>query len=144
MKPTRQRAILVGILLFTLLVAYLDRVNVSVLLADKALLADMGIAGKPIEMGKLMTYFLIAYGVANVALSPLGDIWGPRLAMSLSIFLWTLSVMLGGLATTFTTSWSPASSSASAKGCTGRCRVRSSKLVSAQERGRPTPSGLSA
>ena len=103
MKPTRQRVILVAILLLTLLVAYLDRVNVSVLLADKTFLADMGIAGKPIEMGKLMTYFLIAYGVANVALSPLGDIWGPRMAMSLSIFLWTISVMIGGFAATFTT-----------------------------------------
>jgi sugar phosphate permease len=100
-SPTRQRAILVAILLLTLLVAYLDRVNVSVLLADKTFLADMGIAGKPIEMGKLMTYFLIAYGFANVLLSPIGDIWGPRVAMSVSIFLWTVSVMIGGIATTF-------------------------------------------
>lgn len=102
MKPTRQRAVLVGILLLTLLVAYLDRVNVSVLLADKTFLADMGIAGQPIEMGKLMSYFLIAYGIANVALSPLGDIWGPRIAMSVSIFLWILSVIIGGFAATFT------------------------------------------
>lgn len=103
MKPTRQRAILVGILLLTLLVAYLDRVNVSVLLADKAFLTDMGIAGKPAEMGLLMTWFLIAYGVANVALSPLGDIFGPRKAMAASIFLWALSVIMGGFAMTFTT-----------------------------------------
>lgn len=103
MKPTRQRVMLVAILLLTLLVAYLDRVNVSVLLADKAFLADMGIAGQPIEMGKLMTYFLIAYGVANVALSPLGDIWGPRKAMAISIFLWTISLFIGGFATTFAT-----------------------------------------
>ena len=102
-KPTRQRVMLVAILLLTLLVAYLDRVNVSVLLADKAFLDSMGIAGQPIEMGKLMTYFLIAYGVANVALSPLGDIWGPRKAMALSIFLWTLSLFIGGFATTFAT-----------------------------------------
>ncbi len=86
MKPTRQRVILVAILLLTLLVAYLDRVNVSVLLADKAFLTDMGIEGKPAEMGLLMTWFLIAYGVANVALSPLGDIFGPRKAMAASIF----------------------------------------------------------
>ena len=33
-KPTKQRVILVLILLVTLLIAYLDRVNVSVLLAD--------------------------------------------------------------------------------------------------------------
>lgn len=100
-KPTRQRAVLVAILLFTLLVAYLDRVNVSVLLADNVFLDDMGIKGQPVQMGMLMTLFLIAYGIANVVLSPLGDIIGPRKAMSLSILLWTVSVMIGGMATTF-------------------------------------------
>lgn len=84
LKPTRQRVILVLILLITLLVAYLDRVNVSVLLADNAFLTDMGIKGQPIQMGLLMTLFLIAYGVSNVFLSPLGDYLGPRKAMSLS------------------------------------------------------------
>ncbi|EAX48267.1 hypothetical protein TcarDRAFT_1814 [Thermosinus carboxydivorans Nor1] len=100
-KPTRQRLVLVAILLFTLLVAYLDRVNVSVLLADNAFLTDMGIKGQPVQMGLLMTLFLIAYGVANVVLSPLGDYIGPRKAMSISIFLWTISVLIGGFATTF-------------------------------------------
>lgn len=103
MKPTRQRVVLVAILLLTLLVAYLDRVNVSVLLADNTFLTDMGIKGQPVQMGLLMTLFLIAYGVANVVLSPLGDYIGPRKAMSISILLWTLSVLIGGFATTFTT-----------------------------------------
>lgn len=100
-KPTKQRVVLVAILLFTLLVAYLDRVNVSVLLADPAFLNDMGIKGQPVQMGLLMTLFLIAYGIANVVLSPLGDIVGPRKAMAFSILLWTVSVMIGGFATTF-------------------------------------------
>jgi sugar phosphate permease len=100
-KPTRQRAVLVAILLITLLVAYLDRVNVSVLLADNTFLLDMGIKGDPASMGLLMTLFLIAYGFANVLLSPLGDIIGPRKAMMISIFLWTISVLIGGLAPTF-------------------------------------------
>lgn len=102
-RPTKQRVVLVAILLLTLLIAYLDRVNVSVLLADNTFLTDMGIKGQPIQMGLLMTLFLIAYGVANVVLSPLGDYIGPRKAMSLSILLWTVSVFIGGLATTFTT-----------------------------------------
>ena len=102
MKPTRQRVILVLILLVTLLIAYLDRVNVSVLLADNAFLTEMGIKGQPMQMGLLMTVFLIFYGISNVFLSPLGDILGPRKAMSLSILLWGISLIIGGIASTFT------------------------------------------
>lgn len=101
--PTRWRFRLASILLVSLLVAYLDRVNVSVLVADNQFLMDMGIKGDPVRMGLLMTMFLIAYGVANVLLSPCGDILGPRKAMSLSIVLWAASLCLGGLATVFTT-----------------------------------------
>lgn len=102
LRPTRQRVILVLILLVTLLIAYLDRVNVSVLLADNAFLTDMGIKGQPVQMGMLMTLFLIAYGISNVFLSPLGDVLGPRKAMCLSILLWCASLFLGGIAATFT------------------------------------------
>ena len=102
-RPTKQRVALVVILLVTLLIAYLDRVNVSVLLADNVFLTEMGIKGNPVQMGMLMTIFLIAYGISNVILSPLGDILGPRKAMSLSILLWAGSLFLGGLASTFTT-----------------------------------------
>ena len=101
-KPTKQRVILVLILLVTLLIAYLDRVNVSVLLADNTFLSDMGIKGQPVQMGLLMTLFLIAYGISNVFLSPIGDYLGPRKAMCLSIFLWCLSLFIGGIASTFT------------------------------------------
>ncbi|HWR40138.1 MAG TPA: MFS transporter [Patescibacteria group bacterium] len=100
-KPTRERWVLVLILLVTLLIAYVDRVNVSVLVADNAFLTDLGIKGDPVKMGLLMTSFLAVYGLANIFLSPLGDYLGPRKAMCLSIFLWSLSLMLGGIAGTF-------------------------------------------
>lgn len=103
LKPTNQRYVLVFILLITLLVAYLDRVNVSVLAADNAFLTEMGIKGQPVQMGMLMTLFLIAYGFSNVLLSPLGDILGPRKAMSLSIVLWGVSLLIGGFAVSFAT-----------------------------------------
>ncbi len=95
---SRQRFVLVGILLVTLLVAYLDRVNVSVLVADDAFLAAMGLTGDAVGKGWLMTAFLVAYGLANVVLSPLGDWMGPRKAMSLSIALWGGALLLGGAA----------------------------------------------
>ena len=103
MKATKQRVVLVLILLIALLIAYLDRVNVAVLVADNMFLSDMGIKGQPVQMGLLMTLFLIAYGISNVVLSPLGDILGPRKAMCLSILLWSASLLLGGIAATFTT-----------------------------------------
>lgn len=100
-KPSRERWFLVVILLITLLIAYIDRVNVSVLVADPTFLRDLGISGNPVKMGMLMTFFLIAYGIANVLLSPLGDLLGPRKAMCLSIFLWSVALIWGGLVSGF-------------------------------------------
>ena len=100
-RRTRQRWVLAAILLLTLLIAYIDRVNVSILIADPRFLGEMGIAGKPVAMGLIMSAFLLAYGVSNVLLSPLGDYLGPRKAMCLSILLWSVSLCVGGLAGSF-------------------------------------------
>ncbi|SUH12475.1 membrane protein [Salmonella enterica subsp. enterica] len=82
-------------------IAYLDRVNVSVLAANEPFLAYMGIEGMPLQIGMMMTVFLAAYGIANVVLSPLGDYLGPRKAMMLCILIWTIALMIGGVATSF-------------------------------------------
>lgn len=100
-QPTRVRVVLAVILFITLMVSFLDRVNVSVLVADPKFLADMGIAGQPVQMGLLMTTFLFAYGISNIITGPIGDKLGPRKAMTLSIFLWAVSTAMGGLAGSF-------------------------------------------
>ena len=100
-KPTKQRMILVFILLITVTVAYFDRVNVSVLVANSTFLADMGIAGQPVKIGMMMTVFLIAYGLGNIFLSSVGDYLGPRKAMTIAIIMWGLSMVIGGLAPLF-------------------------------------------
>jgi len=96
-KPTKIRIWLVVILLFTLLIAYLDRVNISVIMADARFLEEMGLTGNPVKQGLLMTFFLIAYGLGNVFLSPVGDKLGPRKAMSIAILSWTVPVIMGAL-----------------------------------------------
>lgn len=101
-KPTRQRIVLLAILLFTVTVAYFDRVNVSVLVANNDFLVDMGIKGQPVQAGMMMTIFLIAYGVGNIVLSSIGDYIGPRKSMSIAIVLWMISMVIGGLAPLFT------------------------------------------
>lgn len=98
-KPTHKRFTLLAILLLTITVAYIDRVNITVLMADKTFLNDLGLAGNPAKTGLLMSCFLVAYGVGNVCLSGLGDIFGPKKSMIAAIIVWFFSMMLGGFAT---------------------------------------------
>jgi sugar phosphate permease len=73
-KATRHRFFIVTILFIGIMVAYLDRVNVSILAANERFLIDMGIKGQPIKIGMMMSAFLAIYGIANLVLSPLGDL----------------------------------------------------------------------
>ncbi|OXS29674.1 MAG: hypothetical protein BCS36_07610 [Desulfovibrio sp. MES5] len=100
--PTKKRFVIVFCLFIGIFIAYLDRVNVSVLAANDPFLIEMGIKGVPVQIGMMMSVFLAAYGVANVLLSPLGDYLGPRKSMMLCIGLWTVSLFMGGIASTFT------------------------------------------
>lgn len=102
-KPTRQRLVLLGTLFLGIFIAYLDRVNVSVLAANDLFLTDMGIKGMPVQIGLMMSVFLASYGIANVTLSPLGDYLGPRRSMILCILLWNVSLLVGGMAAVFST-----------------------------------------
>ncbi|AFQ51075.1 MFS transporter [Burkholderia cepacia] len=101
-SPSRQRHVLALILLVVLFFSFIDRVNVSILVVDPEFLADMGIAGSALQKGMLMTVFLAAYGIGNVFLSPLGDRVGPRKAMSIAIAIWSVSLLVGGITSTFT------------------------------------------
>jgi sugar phosphate permease len=99
--PTRQRMVLALILGIIITIAFFDRVNVAVLAADSAFLADMGIKGQPIKIGLLMSAFLAPYGIANILLSPLADYLGPRKAMFIAISSWGITMIFGGIVTTF-------------------------------------------
>jgi len=99
-KPTRQRVVLAIILFVTLTVAYFDRVNVSVLLADPTFIAEMNLKSSPTAQGLLMSLFLFAYSFGNIILGPIGDKIGPRKAMTLSIFSWGISMIVGGMSRT--------------------------------------------
>jgi sugar phosphate permease len=99
-KPTKERWLVAAILFIAVFFSYLDRVNVSVLMVDPAFIKDMGITGA-LAKGMLMTSFMLAYGVGNVLLSPLGDIFGPRKSMAGCIVIWIISMIIGGLAPTY-------------------------------------------
>ena len=102
LKPTRQRHFLAIILLITLMIAFVDRVNISVMIADPQFLADMHLVGQPVQQGMLMAGFLVAYGICCFLLAPLGDFLGPRKAAAIAIVIWIISLIIGGLAPVFT------------------------------------------
>jgi len=100
-KPTKLRYLLVATLFIGIFIAYIDRVNVSVLGANSTFLNDMGIAGQTVKIGMMMSTFLMAYGICNAFLSPLGDYLGPRKTMMICIVLWTVAQVIGGVAGIF-------------------------------------------
>ena len=100
-KPTHQRYVLAAVLLVVVFFSYIDRVNVSILVVDPHFLEAMGISDSSVQKGLLMSLFLASYGIGNVLLSPLGDLLGPRKAMSISIIIWSISLVIGGLAGSF-------------------------------------------
>ena len=97
-KPSKVRVTVVVILFISLLVAYLDRVNVSIIIVDPIFKNEMGIAGNPTAQGLLMTFFAMAYGIGQFFLGGIGDWLGPRKTIIFSLFSWTIAVAMGGCA----------------------------------------------
>lgn len=100
-KPSRQRFHIVGMLFVGIMVAYLDRVNVSVFAADSDFLNYFGIAGNPVQIGLMMSIFLAAYGISGIVLSPIGDYLGPRKSMTICIITMAISMLIGGFSSIF-------------------------------------------
>lgn len=97
----RSGYVVVFVLFIALLVAYLDRVNASVLIADTGFLNDMGIANRPDLRGLVMSVFLWAYGVAALLLSFALDKIGARRGLVMVALIWSASMFLGGIAGSF-------------------------------------------
>lgn len=101
-KPNTQKWIGALAILFIIVIAFLDRTNVSVLITDKEFLKHFGIESNRVAQGQLMSVFLFAYGIASMALSPLYETFlGVRKGYFLSIVIWAIftliSPMVGGL-----------------------------------------------
>lgn len=97
-KTTKERVVLGAILFVILVIAYFDRVNTSVLVADESFLNALGIKGNPMAIGSLMSMFLAAYALSNALLGPLGDFFGPRKMMVAAVVIMGVSMIIGGLA----------------------------------------------
>jgi ACS family glucarate transporter-like MFS transporter len=89
-------------LLVATLVAQIDKTNISVVIANRPFLSDMGLLGHPALIGGLVSAFLFSYGVGLLLWGFVIDAIGPRKAAALGVFLWSLTLAWSGLSTSLT------------------------------------------
>jgi predicted MFS family arabinose efflux permease len=95
----RQRWYGVLALLFLIVIAYADRVNIAVMLVNPDFLQHFQLDGNRAHQGMLMTVFLLGYGLSAMLLTPfLETLMGYRRALTLSIVLWALLTAASPLA----------------------------------------------
>ena len=78
----------------TFFVAYLDRANVSVLIADRHYTQVLGITGDKSLQGLLMTAFLLSYGLASFFIGPIIDRIGPRKVLIYNLIFWAVLMLV--------------------------------------------------
>lgn len=95
----RQRWFGVVALLFLIVIAYADRVNIAVMLVNPDFLQHFQLGDSRAHQGMLMTVFLLGYGLSAMLLTPfLETLMGYRRALTLSIVLWALLTATSPLA----------------------------------------------
>lgn len=82
----------------TFLVAYYDRLNISLAMPLIAIENGWNEAETASNGALLMGLFYAGFGVANIFLTPLGARIGPRRSLVVIILLWSLFTALGALA----------------------------------------------
>lgn len=89
------------VLFLAFLVAYFDRSNVSILIADKAFTDAMGVTGDKSSQGLFMTVFLLFYGVTCFVAGPLVERFGSRKMLGWGLTLWAVTMLIMGSASSF-------------------------------------------
>jgi MFS family permease len=96
----------IGVLVLMIVVgiAFMDRINISLLITNGDFLHTFGLEGDRAAQGRLMSLFLIGYGISAWLLTPFYEThWGVRTGLVVSIAVWmtftgasalTLSTML--------------------------------------------------
>jgi ACS family glucarate transporter-like MFS transporter len=86
-RPSAVRWQILGLMLLLSMITYLDRVNISIaarLITKEYRLDD-------VEMGKIFSAFIFAYGLFQVPGGWLADKFGPRKVLAFSALLWSLA-----------------------------------------------------
>jgi sugar phosphate permease len=79
-------------------VAFLDRVNISVLIADPVFTKTFGITTAKSTQGLLMSTFLFTYGVSCFLVGPVIQRFGPKKSLAVGLLSWALFTGVMGAA----------------------------------------------
>ena len=99
MKPTRRRYWVFFLLFLFNVIAYVDRVNMSV--AGKPIAHEFGLS--PIALGYLFSSFLWAYVLMMLPGGRLIDRWGTHVVAAVATAVWSTAQMATGIVAGFTT-----------------------------------------
>jgi len=88
------------VLMLVVSIAYMDRINVSLMITNKDFLHALGLEGDRIAQGRLMSLFLFGYGLSAWFLTPLFEArWSVRASLLISLVLWTVFTGASALTT---------------------------------------------
>jgi D-galactonate transporter len=96
-KPTRQRYLMLALILTATVISYIDRINISIVAPFIA--KDLGIS--KVDMGLIFSAFAWTYAFGLVPGGIFVDRFGSRLAYTLSVTAWSLATVLQAVATGF-------------------------------------------
>ncbi len=87
-------------LLFLWIVGQIDKTNISLIIANEPFIKELDLAGHNAELGGLMGYFLLGYGIAIFLWGFLVDRFGPRICAITGIICWGGCLFLSSRVTT--------------------------------------------
>ncbi len=104
-KPkTKVRLGILAVIFLIFAVAYFDRSNVSVLIADKAYTGALGITGNAGSQGLLTSIFLLFYGAGCFFVGPIVNRVGAKKAIASCLLLWAIVMfIMGGVSNFYVT-----------------------------------------
>ena len=82
-------------------IAYFDRTNINLLVADKAFTDALGITGDLTRQGMLISGFLLCYGIFNFFIGPVVDRFGQRSIWIGAVVVWAGVTLIAGLTSSF-------------------------------------------
>jgi len=97
----RYRYVVVAMVWIAFLFWAFDRTGLSLLLADRGFVKDMGLEGSPGKQGLLMTFLLLPYALSNIFFGPAADRWGPRKVLTVMAGLWTVAAIWMGAVSSY-------------------------------------------
>lgn len=92
-EPTRTRWVILAMIFVISTITYLDRVNISI--AARYITKEYGLTD--VEMGKIFSAFVLAYGLFQVPAGWLADRFGPRLVLAAAVVWWSGFTSLTGI-----------------------------------------------